>query len=66
MKVAADSGMRERIELFLLHEARLLDQRRFEEWMELFTEDGYYWAPARPDQPAPLAGNKGQKDGGAG
>lgn len=38
---------------FLTHEARLLDERRFEEWRELFTEEGYYWAPARPDQPDP-------------
>ncbi len=42
------------IEEFLLHEAHLLDDRRFEEWMELFTPDGYYWAPASLDQPDPL------------
>ena len=51
--IASYGDTREKIELFLLHEARLLDQRRFEEWMELFTEDGYYWAPARPDQENP-------------
>ncbi len=39
---------------FLFMEARLLDERRFEEWRELFTDDGYYWVPARPDQPNPL------------
>ena len=39
---------------FLFMEARLLDERRFEEWWELFTDDGYYWVPARPDQPNPL------------
>ena len=38
------------IEEFLYHEADLLDQRRFEEWMALFTEDGFYWVPARPGQ----------------
>lgn len=42
------------IENFLLHEAHLLDDRRFEEWMELFTPDGFYWAPASPDQADPL------------
>ena len=42
------------IEDFLVHEAHLLDDRRFEEWMALFTADGFYWAPARPDQPDPL------------
>ena len=30
----------------LLHlEARLLDERRYEEWLELFTDDAYYWLP---------------------
>ena len=42
------------IEDFLGHEAHLLDDRRFEEWMALFVEDGFYWAPARPDQADPL------------
>ncbi|MDC0033066.1 aromatic-ring-hydroxylating dioxygenase subunit beta [Alphaproteobacteria bacterium] len=42
------------IENFLYREARLLDERRFEEWMNLFAEDGYYWVPAYPDQDNPL------------
>lgn len=42
-----------KVEAFLQHEAHLLDERRFEEWMELFTDDGYYWAPARADQQSP-------------
>jgi len=25
---------------FVLHEARLIDQHRFEEWLELFADDG--------------------------
>ena len=33
---------REQFEVFLIHEGRLLDERRFEEWMELFTERGVY------------------------
>ncbi|MBV8111708.1 MAG: hypothetical protein JO012_18275, partial [Hyphomicrobiales bacterium] len=33
-------------ETFLIQEARLLDERRFREWMELFAEDGTYWVPA--------------------
>jgi benzoate/toluate 1,2-dioxygenase beta subunit len=41
------------IEKFLYREARLLDERRFEEWMNLFAEDGYYWVPAAPDQDDP-------------
>ena len=35
---------------FVVHEARLLDARRFEEWNALFTDDGYYWVPLVPDQ----------------
>lgn len=30
---------------FVMHEARLLDEHRFEEWLDLFTEDGRYWMP---------------------
>ena len=44
---------RQDIEYFLMHEARLLDERRFDEWMALFTEDGTYWVPARPGQENP-------------
>jgi benzoate/toluate 1,2-dioxygenase beta subunit len=42
------------LEQFLIHEARLLDERRFREWMELFAEDGTYWVPAAADQESPL------------
>jgi len=41
------------VEAFLFNEARLLDERKFEEWSQLFTPDGYYWAPARLDQEEP-------------
>lgn len=43
------------IEKFLIHEVRLLDERRFEEWMNLFAEDGYYWVPTDPAQNDPYA-----------
>jgi 3-phenylpropionate/cinnamic acid dioxygenase small subunit len=36
---------------FVVHEARLLDEQRFDEWYELFAEDGIYWVPASPGQP---------------
>jgi len=38
------------IEEFLFHEARLLDERRFEEWKDLFTDDGIYWVPTQEGQ----------------
>ena len=42
---------------FVVREARLLDEKRFDEWYELFTEDGHYWVPASPGQPDPLNHN---------
>ena len=44
---------RQAAEEFLIQEARLLDERRFREWMALFTGDGTYWVPAAPDQKSP-------------
>jgi 3-phenylpropionate/cinnamic acid dioxygenase small subunit len=32
-------------------EARLLDEKRFDEWYDLFTEDALYWMPLARDQP---------------
>src|SRR5215471_13286840 len=40
-------------EQFLLHEARLLDEARFDDWLALFTSDAWYWVPSQPDQPDP-------------
>jgi benzoate/toluate 1,2-dioxygenase beta subunit len=45
---------RETFELFLINEARLLDERRFRDWMNLFTDDGTYWVPAVPNQESPF------------
>ena len=30
---------------FVIREARMLDEQQYEEWLELFTEDGIYWMP---------------------
>ena len=35
---------------FVVHEARLLDAKRYEEWNALFTDDARYWVPLVPDQ----------------
>jgi 3-phenylpropionate/cinnamic acid dioxygenase small subunit len=45
---------RARLEEFLIHEARLLDERRFRDWMALFADDGTYWVPAVPEQQSPF------------
>jgi ethylbenzene dioxygenase beta subunit len=41
------------LEAFLFEEARLLDTRRFRDWMALFADDGTYWVPAATDQKSP-------------
>ena len=33
------------IEKFLYHEARLIDDRKFDDWLSLFTDDAVYWVP---------------------
>ena len=38
---------------FVQAEQALLDGSRFEEWMDLFTDDGFYWAPIDRDQSDP-------------
>jgi benzoate/toluate 1,2-dioxygenase beta subunit len=50
----ADADLRTEAESFLFAEARLLDSGRFEEWLALFAEDGFYWVPAAPEQGDPL------------
>lgn len=40
-------------ERFLYREARLLDELRLNEWLELFTADGLYWLPATHDDVDP-------------
>ena len=42
---------------FILKEARLIDEKRFDEWYELFTEDAHYWVPLAPGQTDPLGHN---------
>ena len=42
-----------RCEQFLLHEARLLDEAKFDDWLALFTADGWYWVPSEAGQDNP-------------
>ena len=43
--------LKEEIEQFLYHEAELLDERRYEEWLALFAEDAQYFMPMRRNVP---------------
>ncbi len=36
---------------FVVLEARLLDEKRYDEWNALFAADGIYWVPLTADQP---------------
>lgn len=38
---------------FVYAEARMLDEQRYEEWLELFAEEGRYWMPLTPGQTDP-------------
>lgn len=38
------------VEAFLYRQAEILDEKRWDEWLGLFTEDGWYWMPAEEDQ----------------
>jgi len=44
--------VKQEVEEFLYQEAELLDERRYEEWLDLFTEDTHYWMPMRRNVPA--------------
>ena len=53
----ADGFVYDDIRDFLNLEARLLDQRKFDEWNALFTPEGMYWVPlsrsaGRPGEPS--------------
>lgn len=39
---------------FVYREARLLDELRFDDWLQLFSDDGYYWLPLLHDQTDPI------------
>ena len=39
--------LRQEIEDFLYHEAELLDERRYREWLDLLADDIRYWMPMR-------------------
>jgi 3-phenylpropionate/cinnamic acid dioxygenase small subunit len=41
-------------EQFLLQEARLLDDGKFDDWLALFASDAWYWVPSEPNQTDPV------------
>jgi 3-phenylpropionate/cinnamic acid dioxygenase small subunit len=41
---------RQQVEQFLYHEAQLMDESRFDEWLALWTEPALYWVPSNRDE----------------
>lgn len=48
-RAIADAIERDRFRNLLEREARILDQLRFEEWLDLFAPECIYWVPATPE-----------------
>ena len=46
----ASADTQRAVEQFLYRQAEILDERRWDEWLNLFTGDGFYWMPAAADQ----------------
>ncbi|HET9488565.1 MAG TPA: 3-phenylpropionate/cinnamic acid dioxygenase subunit beta [Methylomirabilota bacterium] len=55
--------LKQEVEEFLYREAELLDERRYEEWLALFTEDARYWMPMRRNVPAGEGGREFTREG---
>lgn len=51
--VDLDMPNRDVVEQFLYREARLADENRYVEWLELWAEDALYWVPANHDEVDP-------------
>jgi biphenyl 2,3-dioxygenase beta subunit len=68
--VDGDPGLDARMRLtfeaeqFLYHEASLLDERRYDDWLELLTDDIHYWMPIRRTTTAREVANEFTKPGG--
>jgi len=41
--------LREHVNAFLLHEADLVDQHRYDDWLGLWASDAIYWVPCNED-----------------
>ena len=42
------NGLQHDVEQFLYHQADLLDSKKWQDYIDLFTPDGVYWVPADP------------------
>lgn len=49
-----NTGTEHELMQFIAAETQLLDEGRFEDWLNLFTDDGRYWLPITPAQTDPV------------
>ena len=49
LKTAEEIATLETVRAFLYNEARLLDDRQFDEWLECYHPDSEFWMPAWDD-----------------
>lgn len=45
---ANGAALQHEVEQFLYRQAELLDTRQWQQWIDLFTDDGVYWMPPNP------------------
>ncbi len=48
--VALRGDLKERVEQFLYRQSEMLDNKLWQDYIDLFAEDGVYWMPALPEQ----------------
>lgn len=49
-KAPPSTDLLREVEQFLYRQADLLDGKFWQDWIDLFTDDGHYWMPVGPDQ----------------
>jgi 3-phenylpropionate/cinnamic acid dioxygenase small subunit len=49
VKPSDGQAVQHEVEQFLYRQAELLDAKRWQDYIDLFAEDGIYWMPARPE-----------------
>jgi len=48
--IKVDPGLQRQVEELLFHQAALLDNKAWWDWIKLFSKDGVYWMPSTPAQ----------------
>ena len=48
--IKVDPGLQRQVEELLFHQAALLDNKAWGDWIKLFSKDGVYWMPSTPAQ----------------